>query len=167
MLPHRCASSHGPFARYVKLRIVHALGMPGMISPPPTSKETASKRSRHASRHVHEQPVILRIWQEAHAWHVSILHSLCVPAHMLTSVPCMCVYAALTICGNLNVCLVPYRLITHKCSHNDVTRAPWHLRSPVTWVFVPFVRANIKESKVRITGQLLMKSACDWWIFLT
>ena len=29
----------------------HAPGMPGTVSPPPTSKETANLRSRHASRH--------------------------------------------------------------------------------------------------------------------
>ena len=39
---------NGPIARYVKLGLAHA---PGTFSPPPTSKETASKRSRHASRH--------------------------------------------------------------------------------------------------------------------
>ena len=61
MLPYRYASSHGPLARYVKLRIVHALGMPGMISPPPTSKETASKRSRYASRHVHNARAVMHV----------------------------------------------------------------------------------------------------------
>ena len=65
--------------------------MPGTFYPPPTSKETASQRSRHASRHVrhvravmhvgslihgrgetlpaypaHAPLAILRIWQEAH-----------------------------------------------------------------------------------------------------
>ena len=40
---------NGPLTRYAKLRVAHAPGMPGMFSPPPTSKETASKRSRHAS----------------------------------------------------------------------------------------------------------------------
>ena len=34
--------THGPLTRYVKLRILHALGMPGTLSPPPTSTETAS-----------------------------------------------------------------------------------------------------------------------------
>ena len=83
---------HGPLTRYVKLRVAHAPGMPGTFSPPPISKETAIKRSRHASRHVrdartvmhagigsprwrgktfsaflaHAQHAILRIWQEAH-----------------------------------------------------------------------------------------------------
>ena len=43
---------YGPFIRYVKLRVAHAPGMPGTFSPSPTSKETASLRFRHASRHV-------------------------------------------------------------------------------------------------------------------
>ena len=30
---------HGPLTRYVKLRVVHAPGMLGTFSPPPTSKE--------------------------------------------------------------------------------------------------------------------------------
>ena len=34
-----------------KLRVAHALGMPGKFSPPPTSKETARYRCRCASRH--------------------------------------------------------------------------------------------------------------------
>ena len=38
--------SHGPLTRYVKLRVAHAPGMPRMFSPPPTTKETASLRSR-------------------------------------------------------------------------------------------------------------------------
>ena len=33
---------HGPLTRYVKIRFAHAPGMPGMVSPSPTSKETAS-----------------------------------------------------------------------------------------------------------------------------
>ena len=37
------AFSHdGPLTRYVKLRIAHALGMPGTFSSPPCSNETAS-----------------------------------------------------------------------------------------------------------------------------
>ena len=43
---------HGPLTRYVKLWEAHVPGMPGTFSPPPTSKETASKRSRHAWWHV-------------------------------------------------------------------------------------------------------------------
>ena len=42
----------GPLTRYVKLWVAHAPGMPVTFFPPPTSKETASYRSRHASRHV-------------------------------------------------------------------------------------------------------------------
>ena len=50
---------HGPFAWYAKLRVAHALGIPGTFSPPPTPKETASYRSRHASRPVrHARPVM-------------------------------------------------------------------------------------------------------------
>ena len=90
---------HGPLTRYTELRDAHVPGMPGTFSPTPTSKETASYRSRHASRHVcqahavmnvgianprwrgktfpafpvHAQPAILRIWQEAH---VSITYSM-------------------------------------------------------------------------------------------
>ena len=41
------------YLQHVKsLRVAHAPGMPGTFSPPPTSKEIASYRSRHASRHV-------------------------------------------------------------------------------------------------------------------
>ena len=31
------ARCHGPFPRYVKLRVVYGLGMPGTFSPPSTS----------------------------------------------------------------------------------------------------------------------------------
>ena len=34
--------NHGPLARYVKLWVVHAPGMPGTFFPPSTSKENAS-----------------------------------------------------------------------------------------------------------------------------
>ena len=43
---------NGPLTIYVKLRAAHTPRMPGTFSPPLTSKETASKRSLHASRHV-------------------------------------------------------------------------------------------------------------------
>ena len=84
-------SQHRPLTRYGNLRVAHAVGIPGTFSPPPTSRKTASKRSRHAAWHVrltcrdasgdrepavagktfpvflaHAQPTILRIWQEAH-----------------------------------------------------------------------------------------------------
>ena len=42
ILFHVFLPSNGPLARYVKLRVAHAPGMPGTFSPPPTSKETAS-----------------------------------------------------------------------------------------------------------------------------
>ena len=52
-------SCNGPITRYVKLRVVHAPGMPGSFSPPPTSKKAANKRSRHTSRHVcHARTVV-------------------------------------------------------------------------------------------------------------
>ena len=35
MFYHQIPASHGPLARYVKLRVVHAPGMPGTFSPPP------------------------------------------------------------------------------------------------------------------------------------
>ena len=93
---------HGHLARYVNLRVAHAPGMPGLFSPPSTSKETSSKRSRHASRHVrhartamhiriahprwwgkrsrhsrckrNSQLKILHIWQKAHAYEISVFH---------------------------------------------------------------------------------------------
>ena len=81
-------SSYGPLTRYVKLRVAHVPGMPGTFSPPSTSKETASLRSRthHGTCATHvpwcmsgsltrcggeNVPGIpgacaTRIWQEAH-----------------------------------------------------------------------------------------------------
>ena len=51
---------HGPLTRYVKLRVAHVPGMLGAISPPPTSKETACWRPRHASRHMlHARAMIM------------------------------------------------------------------------------------------------------------
>ena len=43
-----------------KLRIALVLGMPGTFFPP-TSKETASKWSRHASRHVRNARVVMHV----------------------------------------------------------------------------------------------------------
>ena len=81
---------HGPLTRYVKLRVVHAPGIPGTFSPPPTSKEPVSYPGMHhvtcvthvgwgiswsltrcggetfPAFPVHAQSVILRIRQEAH-----------------------------------------------------------------------------------------------------
>ena len=46
---------HGPLTRYVKLWVAHAPEMP------PTSKETASSRSRHASRHVRDARAVMHV----------------------------------------------------------------------------------------------------------
>ena len=88
---------HGPLTRYVKLQVAHAPGMPGTFSSSPIINETASKRSRHPSRHVRRARVVmhvgitnprwpvkrsrhsrrmynpqsLRIWREAHGIHGS------------------------------------------------------------------------------------------------
>ena len=88
---------HGPLTRYVKLQVAHAPGMPGTFSSSPITNETASKRSRHPSRHVRRARVVmhvgitnprwpvkcsrhsrrmynpqsLRIWREAHGIHGS------------------------------------------------------------------------------------------------
>ena len=52
---------HGPLARYVKLCVAHAPGMPGTFSPPPTSKEPSSWRSRHASWHVRHARAVMHV----------------------------------------------------------------------------------------------------------
>ena len=44
-----------------KIAVAHAPGMPGTFSPPPSSKETASKRSRHASRHVRHARAVMHV----------------------------------------------------------------------------------------------------------
>ena len=45
-----------------KLRVAHVPGMSGMFSPSPTSTETASKRPRHASRHVRHARAVMHGW---------------------------------------------------------------------------------------------------------
>ena len=66
---------HGPLTRYVKLRVAHAPRMPGTFPPPPTSKETASYRSRHASRHVSHARAMMHFeinnpqWRGKHSRH--------------------------------------------------------------------------------------------------
>ena len=66
---------HGPLTKCVKLRVVHAPGMPGTFSPPPTSKETASQGPWHASRHVRHARVVMHVrmanqrWQEKRSRH--------------------------------------------------------------------------------------------------
>ena len=52
---------YGPLTRYVKLQVAHAPGMPGPFSAPPASKETASYRSWHASRHVPDARAMMRV----------------------------------------------------------------------------------------------------------
>ena len=87
-----CARWNGPLARYVKLRVAHAPGMPEMFSPaadfkrnrklaiPACITSRASRTCRDACRDrlpavagktfpafpAHAQLAILRIWQEAH-----------------------------------------------------------------------------------------------------
>ena len=61
-------SFHGSLTRYIKLLVAHEPEMPGTFPPSPTSKETTSKRSRHASRHA----------RHAHAaMHVGIVNTQC------------------------------------------------------------------------------------------
>ena len=52
---------NGPLARYVIMRVAHATGMPGTLSPPLTSKETASSRSRHAPRHMRHARGVMHV----------------------------------------------------------------------------------------------------------
>ena len=52
---------HGPLVRYVKLLVAHAPRRPGRFSPPLTSKETASYRSRHASQHVRDARAVMHV----------------------------------------------------------------------------------------------------------
>ena len=54
-------SCHGPLTRYLKLWAAHAPRMSGTFSPPPSSKETASYRPRHASRHVRPARAVMHV----------------------------------------------------------------------------------------------------------
>ena len=66
---------YGHLARYIKLWVAHVLGMPGIFSLLPNSKETASKRSHHASWHVRHAHAVIHFgiadpwWQGKHSWH--------------------------------------------------------------------------------------------------
>ena len=51
----------GPLTRYVNLMVAHAPGMTRTFSPPPTSKETASYPSQHASRHVRDANTVMHV----------------------------------------------------------------------------------------------------------
>ena len=53
----RTRDHHGPLTRYAKLRVVHAPGMPGTFSWPPT----ANQRSRHESRHVRHARAVTHV----------------------------------------------------------------------------------------------------------
>ena len=78
----RNALSHGPHDRCVKLRVAHAPGMPGTFSPPSTSKETASERSRRASRHVRHARAVMHVgianarWREKRSRHSQRMRNL-------------------------------------------------------------------------------------------
>ena len=91
LLPQRCLKLHEPLARYVKLRVAHALGIPGMFPPSPRVSDpdmhhgtcvmhvpwcmpvSLSSGFFWSRRRVetfpafpaHAQPVILRIWYES------------------------------------------------------------------------------------------------------
>ena len=52
---------HGPLTRCAKLQVAHVPGMPGTFPPPPTSKETVSWRSQHASQHVHHARAVMHV----------------------------------------------------------------------------------------------------------
>ena len=52
---------HGPLTRYIALQVAHAPKKPGTFSPPPTSKETASWGSRHASLHVRHARAVMHV----------------------------------------------------------------------------------------------------------
>ena len=64
-----------PLARYVKLRVAHAPGIPRTFSPPPISKESARQRSRHASRYVRHARAVMHAgvanpwWRGKHSRH--------------------------------------------------------------------------------------------------
>ena len=58
----------GPLARYVKLLVAHAPRMPGTFYPPATTVETASWRSRHASRHVRHARAVMHVGIATPRW---------------------------------------------------------------------------------------------------
>ena len=72
---------HGRLIRYANLRVAHAPGMPGTFSSPPTSKETASLRSRHASRRVRHARAVMHVgianprWQRKRSRHSRRMHN--------------------------------------------------------------------------------------------
>ena len=55
-------NSHGRLTRYVKLRVAHAPGMPGLFPRHRLQRpQTASWRSRHASRHVRHTRAVMHV----------------------------------------------------------------------------------------------------------
>ena len=72
---------HGPLTRYGKSQVAHAPGMPGTFPPRPTSKETASKRSRLASRHVRRACAVMHVgityprWRGKRSRHSRRMHT--------------------------------------------------------------------------------------------
>ena len=80
-LPLKGTQYHGPLTRYEKLWVAHALGMLGTFSSPPTSKEIASQRSRHASRYVRDARVVMQVgfanpqWQGKRSRHYRRMHN--------------------------------------------------------------------------------------------
>ena len=65
-------TTYGPLTRYVKLRVACVPGMPWTFSPPPTSKETASQRPQHASRHVRDARAVMHLCEARAVMHVGI-----------------------------------------------------------------------------------------------
>ena len=70
---------HGPLTRYGKLWIVHALGMRRTFYPPLTTKETASERSRHATRHVRHAHGVMHVGIANPRWRKNVpgIHGAC------------------------------------------------------------------------------------------
>ena len=81
VVPRNMAIHHGPLSRSVKLRVAHAPRIPGTFPPPPTSKETASYRSRHESRHVHHARAVMHVgidyprWRGKRPWYSRCMHN--------------------------------------------------------------------------------------------
>ena len=59
---------HGLLTWFVKLGVAQTSGIPGTFSPPSTSKETASSRFRHASRHVRGARVVMHVGIANQRW---------------------------------------------------------------------------------------------------
>ena len=55
-------------SRCITLRVAHAPGIPGTSSTPRTSRETASLRSRHASRHVRPARAVMHVGNTYSRW---------------------------------------------------------------------------------------------------